>query len=225
MDIIRIQLDHSSVLLGLDLREGSQMRVKHIRGPAIEPGLLMASLLVHREFAEEVEAYSERVRKYPFRLSADEDGHYLHIQEQCSEESYVEVLAAQFLLNEMAWDFGSKFYGVWEGYVGDFVELMRHWDYQDVEAALQGFGYQDFIVQEGPVKPRTVSVLDLLEGEPGQDSAKQFVWTGEMPEPVGEVEEDEEGPEDDEEEADHRCLEYAEYSPYPDDPEDIEDKD
>ena len=196
MDIIRIQLDYSSVLLGLDLREGSKMRVKHLRGPSIEPGLLMASLLVHREFAEEVEAYSERVRKYPFRLSADEDGHYIHIQEQCSEESYVEILAAQFLLDEVADNFGSKFYGVWGGYVGDFVELMRHWDYQDVEAALQGFGYQDFTVQEGPAKPRTISVLDLLEGEPGQDSAKQFVWTGEMPEPPVEADEYQEDPED-----------------------------
>ena len=205
MDIIRIQLDHSSVLLGLDLREGSQMRVKHLAGPAIVPGLLMASLLVHQEFAEEVEAYSERVRKYPFRLSADEDGHYLHVQEQCSEQSYVEVLAARFLLDEVAWDFGSKFYGVWEGYVGDFVELMRHWDYQDVEAALQGFGYQDFTVQEGPVKPRTVSVLDLLEGEPGQDSAKQFVWTGEMPEDPDDPE-DPEDPEEPEEPEDREYL-------------------
>ena len=200
MDIIRIQLDHSSVLLGLDLREeGSQMRVKHISGPSIEPGLLMASLLVHREFAQEVVGYSERVRKYPFRLSADEDGHYLHIQEQCSGESYVEVLVARFLLDEIADSSGSKFFGVWEGYVGDFVELMRHWDYQDVEAALQGFGYQDFTVQEGPAKPRTLSVLDLLEGEPGQDSAKQYVWTGEMPE-------DPDDPEDPEEPEDREYL-------------------
>ena len=204
MDIIRIQLDYSSVLLGLDLREGSQMRVKHISGPAIEPGLLMASLLVHREFAEAVVAYSDRVRKYPFRLSAEEDGHYLHIQEQCSGESYVEVLVARFLLDEIADSSGSKFFGVWEGYVGDFVELMRHWDYQDVEAALQGFGYQDFTVQEGPAKPRTVSVLDLLEGEPG-DSAKKFVWTGEMPEDPDDPE-DPEDPEEPEEPEDREYL-------------------
>lgn len=220
MDIIRIQLDYSSVLIGLDLLEGSHMRVEHLRGPSVEPGLLMAALLVHREFAEAVVAYSGRLRKYPFRLSEDEDGHYIHIQERCSEESYVEVLAARFLLDEIEEDFGSKFYGVWEGYIGDFVELMRHWGGHDVELALQGFGYQDFTVQSGPAKPRTISVLDLLEGEPGEDAAEQFVWTGEMPEPpVGDPVEQEEDSVEQEAE-----LEYAEYSGYPEGPEEGKDE-